>query len=193
MTIIEGTAYPLGMDDVDTDMIIPGEWLKTIRRTGLAAGAFEVLRASGESLFDDPRYIGSPILVAGRNFGCGSSREHAVWALLELGVKAVVAHSFSDIFAGNAFKNGMLAVAVGEQPIERLLEMARDSSIRIDLPRQVVTTPAGDCFAFDFDPHRKHCLVHGIDEIGLTERRAEDIERFERRARSERPFFQTMG
>lgn len=169
-------------------MIISSDWLKTISRTGLAAGVFESLRNGGATVFDNPRYKGSPILIAGRNFGCGSSREHAVWALLEFGVKAVLARSFSDIFASNAFKNGMLAIALGEQPVERLLQAAGNSTIMIDLPRQIVTTPAGDCFAFDFDPFRKDCLVRGIDEIGLTEQSEGEIERYENRAQAERPF-----
>lgn len=171
-------------------MIIAAKWLKTTSRTGLAAGAFESLRAGGGSLFDEPRYIGSPILIAGRNFGCGSSREHAVWALLELGVRAVLARSFSDIFASNAFKNGMLAVALDEHAVERLLEAASDSTIRVDLPKQIVTTSSGDCFAFEFDPFRKDCLIRGIDEIGLTEQKAEEIVRFEKRLQRDRPFLQ---
>lgn len=192
MSIIEGTAYPLGLDDVDTDMIIPADWLKTVGRTGFAEGVFAPLRKGGDSLIDDPRFAGSPILIAGRNFGCGSSREHAVWALLELGVKAVIARSFSDIFASNAFKNGMLAIVLEEPQLARLLEAARDSTIRLDLPNQVVTTAAGDCFGFEFDPFRKDCLVRGIDEIGLTELQADKIERFERRAKTERSFLQAV-
>lgn len=190
MSVIEGTAYPLGLDDVDTDMIIASDWLKTISRTGLAAGLFESLRTGGATVFDDPRFKGSSILIAGRNFGCGSSREHAVWALLEFGVKAVVARSFSDIFASNAFKNGMLAITLGEQPVARLVEAASSSAIQIDLPGQIVTTSVGDRFAFDFDPFRKDCLVRGIDEIGLTEQSTEQIERFEKRLEAERFFLQ---
>jgi 3-isopropylmalate dehydratase small subunit len=191
VSIIEGTAYPLGLDDIDTDVIIAAEWLKTIGRTGLGAGAFESFRKNGDTVFDDPHFQGSPILIAGRNFGCGSSREHAVWALLDIGVKAVIARSFSDIFESNAFKNGMVAISLGEQAVDRLLEVARDSTIRIDLPGQVVTAPGGECFAFDFDPFRKHCLIQGIDEIGFTEQKASEIERFERRSKAERPFFQS--
>lgn len=171
-------------------MIISSDWLKTISRTGLAAGVFESLRNGGATVFDDPRYKGSPILIAGRNFGCGSSREHAVWALLEFGVKAVVARSLSDIFASNAFKNGMLAVTLCEQSVARLLEVAIASIIQIDLPGQIVTTSAGDRFAFDFDAFRKDCLVRGIDEIGLTEQSAEQIARFEKRLTAERLFLQ---
>ena len=173
-------------------MIIPADWLKTVGRTGFAEGVFAPLRKGGDSLIDDPRFAGSPILIAGRNFGCGSSREHAVWALLELGVKAVIARSFSDIFASNAFKNGMLAIVLEEPQLARLLEAARDSTIRLDLPNQVVTTATGDCFGFEFDPFRKDCLVRGIDEIGLTELQADKIERFERRAKTERSFLQAV-
>lgn len=192
MSIIEGTAYPLGLDDVDTDMIIPAEWLKTVGRTGFADGVFAPLRAGGDSLFDDPRLAGSPILIAGRNFGCGSSREHAVWALLELGIRAVLARSFSDIFASNAFKNGMLAIALEEQHLARLLQAARGSTIRLDLLNQVVATAAGDRFAFDFDSFRKDCLIRGIDEIGLTELQADKIECFESRTKADRPFLQEV-
>lgn len=192
MSIIEGTAYPLGLDDVDTDMIIPADWLKTVGRTGFAEGVFAPLRKGGDGLFDDPRFAGSPILIAGRNFGCGSSREHAVWALLELGIKAVIARSFSDIFASNAFKNGMLAIVLDEQKLTRLLEAARHSTIRLDLPKQVLTTSAGDHFAFDFDAFRKDCLTRGVDEIGLSELQADKIESFESRTKTERPFFQEV-
>lgn len=169
-------------------MIIPSEWLKTIGRTGFADGVFGPLRSRGDSLFDDPRYEGSPILVAGRNFGCGSSREHAVWAMLEMGIKAVIARSFSDIFASNAFKNGMVTIVLDEQPLARVLEVAEHSALRIDLADQVVTTPEGDRFEFDFDPFRKGCLLNGIDEIGITERHSDAIARYEKKAAYERPF-----
>ncbi|PZO91590.1 MAG: 3-isopropylmalate dehydratase small subunit [Sphingomonas sanxanigenens] len=165
---IEGRAYPWGAKNVDTDVIIPAHWLKTISRAGLGRGAFETVRADPGNIFDDPRYAGAPILIAGDNFGCGSSREHAAWALADMGVKAVIAPSFSDIFSGNAFKNGILTVVLPQEAIDRLVEVARTDPIHIDLDHQTVTTPFQDRFAFDIDPFRKHCLMEGLDEIGLT-------------------------
>ncbi|WP_171033124.1 3-isopropylmalate dehydratase small subunit [Qipengyuania marisflavi] len=168
VTTIEGRAIPLGMANVDTDVIIPAHWLKTITRDGLGQGAFESLRAVPGNVFDKPEYAAAPILIAGDNFGCGSSREHAAWALLDRGITAVIAPSFSDIFAGNAFKNGILAVALPQADIDRLLEVAQTDPISIDLDAQSVTTPFQDRFAFAIDPFRKQCLLEGLDEIGLT-------------------------
>ncbi len=166
---ISGKAYPFGAKNVDTDVIISAEWLKTITREGLGKGAFESVRAQEGNVFDDPRYAGSPILIAGDNFGCGSSREHAAWALKDMGVKAVIAPSFSDIFSGNAFKNGILTVAIPQEQIDRLLEVAREEQeITVDLESQTVTTPYQDRFAFEVDPFRKHCLMNGLDEVGIT-------------------------
>ncbi|MGQ0589562.1 MAG: 3-isopropylmalate dehydratase small subunit [Sphingosinicella sp.] len=193
VSIIEGRAYPLGLDDVDTDVIIPAEWLKTVSRKGLGAGAFAVLRQGGGSVFDVPRFAGAPILIAGRNFGCGSSREHAVWAMRDIGIRAVIAPSFSDIFAGNAFRNGLLAVTLDESAVARLMEAARTASIRIDLPAQTVTTPLGDYFEFDFDAFRKQCLVNGADEISLTEMNSGKIADFEQKIKAIRPFLFDLG
>ena len=165
---IEGRAIPFGAKNVDTDVIIPARWLKTITREGLGEGAFETVRAKDGNVFDDPRFEGAPILIAGDNFGCGSSREHAAWAMLDMGLTAVIAPSFSDIFSGNAFKNGILAVELPQDQVDRLLEVARTHPITIDLDNQVVTTPFQDRFAFDVDPFRKRCLLEGLDEIGLT-------------------------
>jgi 3-isopropylmalate/(R)-2-methylmalate dehydratase small subunit len=165
---VEGRAYPLGLKNVDTDIIIPAAWLKTISRTGLGKGAFETLRAVDGNVFDDPEYAGAPILIAGDNFGCGSSREHAAWAMADLGISAVIAPSYSDIFSGNAFKNGLLAIALPQAAIDRLMEVAKTDPIHIDLETQTVTTPFQDRFEFDIDPFRKHCLLNGVDEIGLT-------------------------
>ena len=122
---VEGRAIPYGAKNVDTDVIIPAHWLKTITREGLGRGAFETVRTQPGNVFDDPDFAGAPILIAGDNFGCGSSREHAAWALLDMGVRAVVAPSFSDIFASNAFKNGVLAVELPQEQVDRLLEIAR--------------------------------------------------------------------
>ncbi len=166
---IEGKAYPFGAKNVDTDVIISAEWLKTITREGLGKGAFESVRQQEGNVFDDPRFAGSPILIAGDNFGCGSSREHAAWALKDMGVMAVIAPSFSDIFSGNAFKNGILTVALPQEQIDRLLEVAsEEESISIDLESETVTTPYQDRFTFEVDPFRKHCLMNGLDEVGIT-------------------------
>ena len=176
---IEGRAIPLGLKNVDTDVIIPAHWLKTITREGLGRGAFETLRAEPGNVFDDQEFAGAPILIAGDNFGCGSSREHAAWALADLGIAAVIAPSFSDIFAGNAFKNGILTVALPQAAVDRLMEVARTEPLTVDLDSQTVTTPFQDRFAFEIDPFRKACLTNGLDEIGLTLASEAAIARFE--------------
>jgi len=185
---IEGRAYPFGQKNVDTDVIIPAHWLKTITREGLGKGAFESIRKDPDNLFDSAEFAGSPILVAGDNFGCGSSREHAAWALMDMGVKAVIAPSFSDIFSGNAFKNGILTVVLPQEAVDRLVEVARTDPIFIDLEAQTVTTPFQDRFTFEIDPFRKHCLLNGLDEVGLTLARDTQISAFEGKVRNERPF-----
>ena len=153
---VSGTAYPWGAKNVDTDVIIPARWLKTISRSGLGRGAFETLRAQPGNLFDDRAYAGSPILIAGDNFGCGSSREHAAWALADMGVRVVIAPSFSDIFSGNAVKNGIVPVVLPQEAVDRLVEVARDTTVRqpitVDLETMTVTTPYQDRFAFTLDP-----------------------------------------
>lgn len=165
---VEGRAYPLPLSNIDTDLIIPAEHLKTICRSGLGRHAFEVLRATPGNLFDDHRYRGAPIIVALDNFGCGSSREHAAWALVDLGVRAVIAPSFSDIFAGNAFKNGIATVELGQSAVERLMRAAAEHSICVDLERETVTSSAGHHFHFAMDSFRRECLLGGLDEIALT-------------------------
>lgn len=188
LTTVEGRAYPFGMKNVDTDIIIPAHWLKTISRSGLGRGAFEVLRKEEGNVFDDPDYSGSPILIAGDNFGCGSSREHAAWALADLGVKVVIAPSFSDIFSGNAFKNGILTVVLPQEAIDRLMEVASTDPIHVDLEHQVVTTRFQDRFQFEIDPFRKHCLLGGLDEIGLTLGNSGAIDVYETKVAAERPW-----
>ena len=168
VSTIHGRAIPLGLKNVDTDVIIPAHWLKTVSREGLGKGAFETIRQAPGNPFDVEDFAGAPILIAGDNFGCGSSREHAAWAMLDMGLTAVIAPSFSDIFSGNAFKNGILAVELPQDQVDRLLEVARTHPITIDLDNQIVTTPFQDRFAFDVDPFRKRCLLEGLDEIGLT-------------------------
>ncbi|MXP45972.1 3-isopropylmalate dehydratase small subunit [Altererythrobacter luteolus] len=177
---IEGRAIPYGAKNVDTDVIIPAAWLKTISRDGLAQGAFETVRAQPGNVIDDPEYQGAPILIAGDNFGCGSSREHAAWALLDMGVTAVIAPSFSDIFSGNAFKNGILTVELPQEQIDRLMEVAKTDPISVDLESQTVTTPFQDRFTFEVDPFRKDCLSKGLDEVGLTLERSDAISQYEK-------------
>jgi 3-isopropylmalate/(R)-2-methylmalate dehydratase small subunit len=165
---VEGRAYPLPLRNVDTDLIIPAAYLKTIRRQGLGRHAFEALRRLPGNIFDDPSFAGAPILVARDNFGCGSSREHAAWALADLGVRAVIAPSFSDIFAGNAFKNGIVTVELDEAAVETLLADAREHPICVDLEHLEVTSGAGHDFRFAMDAFRRDCLMRGEDEIALT-------------------------
>ncbi|OHC98155.1 MAG: 3-isopropylmalate dehydratase small subunit [Sphingomonadales bacterium GWF1_63_6] len=188
LTTVEGKAYPFGMKNVDTDIVIPSHWLKTISRTGLGKGAFEVLRKEPGNVFDDPAYAGSPILIAGDNFGCGSSREHAAWALGDLGIKVVIAPSFSDIFSSNAFKNGILTVVLPQAAIDRLMAVAQTDEIHVDLEQQTVTTQFQDRFAFEIDPFRKHCLLGGLDEIGLTLGDADGIAVYEKSVAQDRPW-----
>ena len=190
---IDGRAIPLGLANVDTDVIIPAHWLKTITREGLGQGAFETLRAEPGNVLDNPEYAGAPILIAGDNFGCGSSREHAAWALADLGIKAVIAPSFSDIFSGNAFKNGILAVELPQEAVDRLLEVARTDPITVDLDSQTVTTPFQDSFAFAVDPFRKHCLTNGLDEIGLTLASGTAIDSYETSRAAHMPCSNRMG
>lgn len=185
---IEGKAYPFGRKNVDTDVIIPAHWLKTITRAGLGRGAFETVRAEPGNVFEDPAYKGSPILIAGDNFGCGSSREHAAWALKDMGVKAVIAPSFSDIFSGNAFKNGIAAIVLPQEAVDRLIEVAKTDPITVDLESQTVTTPFQDRFTFRMDPFRRDCLMKGQDEIGLTLAMADTIGRYEAKMAAERPW-----
>jgi 3-isopropylmalate/(R)-2-methylmalate dehydratase small subunit len=190
---VAGTAIPFGRKNVDTDVIIPAHWLKTITRTGLGRGAFETIRAEPGNIFDDPAYQGAQILIAGDNFGCGSSREHAAWALLDMGIICVLAPSFSDIFSGNAFKNGILTVCLPQDAIDRLMEVAKDHPIDIDLETQTVTTPFQDRFTFEIDPFRKACLLDGLDEVGLTLARDAAITRHEAKIGAELPFLAHAG
>ena len=190
VTQVSGGAYPWGAKNVDTDVIIPAHWLKTITREGLGRGAFETVRAEPGNIFDDPRYAGSPILIAGDNFGCGSSREHAAWALGDMGITAVIAPSFSDIFSGNAFKNGIVTVVLPQEAIDRLIEVAQDQPITVDLETMTVTTPFQDRFPFEMDAFRRQCLMEGLDEIGLTLARDTAISKFEAMLHQERPWIE---
>ncbi len=189
VTTIKGRAIPFGVANVDTDIIIPARFLKTVTREGLGRGAFAALRANPDNIFDAPANKGAPILIAGDNFGCGSSREHAPWALMDMGVRAVIAPSFADIFSGNSFKNGLLLVALPQTAIDRLMQVASEGlEITVDLEQQVVTTPYQDRFTFEIDPFRKHCLMNGLDEIGLTLAMDDAIRSHEARIAAERPW-----
>lgn len=185
---VAGRAIPFGRKNVDTDVVIPAHWLKTITREGLGKGAFEAVKKEPGNVFVDPQFDRAPILIAGDNFGCGSSREHAAWALLDMGVTAVIAPSFSDIFSGNAFKNGILTVVLPQEAVDRLMEVAQTDPIDVDLETQTVTTRFQDRFAFEIDPFRKHCLLEGLDEVGLTLAKADAISAYEKRAETDLPF-----
>ncbi len=186
-TTLTGQAIPFGAANIDTDVIIPARYLKTITRAGLGKGAFAALRETPDNVFD--QNAGAPILIAGHNFGCGSSREHAPWALADLGIRVVLSPGFADIFAGNAFKNGLLLVTLPQAAVDRLMAVAREGQpITVDLENQVVTTPFQDRFEFPMDPFRKHCLINGLDEIGLTLGLGAAIATHEARLAAERPW-----
>jgi 3-isopropylmalate/(R)-2-methylmalate dehydratase small subunit len=184
---VEGRAIPFGRKNVDTDVIIPAHYLKTISRSGLGRGAFEVVRREPGNVFDDPRYAGGPILIAGDNFGCGSSREHAAWALGDMGVQAVIAPSYSDIFSGNAVKNGIVPVVLPQEAIDQLMAVAEEGlAVTVDLESCTVTTPYQDRFSFTIDPFRRDCLMNGLDEIGLTMAQGAAISAYEAKVGAER-------
>ena len=186
-TTLSGPAIPFGAANIDTDVIIPARFLKTITRAGLGKGAFAALRETPDNVFDT--HAGAPILIAGHNFGCGSSREHAPWALADLGIRVVISPGFADIFAGNAFKNGLLLVTLPQAAVDRLMEVAREGvAVTVDLENQVVTTPFQDRFEFPMDPFRKQCLLSGQDEIGLTLAMDGAIAAHESRLAAERPW-----
>lgn len=190
---VSGRAYPWGAKNIDTDIIIPAHWLKTTTREGLGKGAFETVRAQDGNVFDDPRYSGSPVLIAGDNFGCGSSREHAAWAIADLGIKAVIAPSFSDIFSGNAFKNGIVPVVLPQEAVDRLVEVARTDEVTVDLETMTVTTPFQDRFPFELDAFRRQCLLEGLDEIGMTLARDTAISKYESGVAESRPWIARGG
>ncbi|WP_375391026.1 3-isopropylmalate dehydratase small subunit [uncultured Sphingomonas sp.] len=183
-TRLTAAAAPLGQANVDTDQIIPARFLKTIERTGLGRHLFADLRRDSGFVLDQPRYAGAKILVAGDNFGCGSSREHASWALLDHGIACVIAPSFGDIFANNALKNGLLPIVLPRAACEALMEDARrgpNAMIEVDLERQVVVRPDGEAIAFTLDPLRRRMLLEGLDDIGLTLTHAAAIDAYEAR------------
>lgn len=185
---VEGRAIPLGLKNCDTDVIIPAHWLKTVSRNGLGQGAFESLRQDPDNLFDSAEFKGSPILIGGDNFGCGSSREHAAWAIGDLGIRVVIAPSYSDIFSGNAVKNGILPLVLPQEAVDRLMEVAQTDPISVDLEHQTVTTPFQDRFTFEIDPFRKMCLLGGLDEISITEKSDARIQAHEENMATHQPW-----
>jgi 3-isopropylmalate/(R)-2-methylmalate dehydratase small subunit len=196
-TTLTGVAAPLKIDNVDTDMIIPKQYLKTVKRTGLSSGLFSELRFDDDGkenpdfVLNKPAYRAAQILVAGDNFGCGSSREHAPWALLDFGIRCVISTSFADIFYNNCFKNGILPIKVSPEDLAKLMDDAErgaNATLTVDLVAQEVRGPDGGVVKFDIDPHRKDCLLNGLDDIGLTMEKASKIESFEAKARTERPW-----
>lgn len=196
-TTLTGVAAPLDMINVDTDMIIPKQYLKTIRRTGLGKGLFAEMRYNEDGsenpdfILNKPACREAKILIAGDNFGCGSSREHAPWALLDFGIRCVVAPSFADIFYNNSFKNGILLITLPQAEVDKLMDDARrgaNATLTVDLERQEIRGPDGGTIRFDIDPHRKHCLLNGLDDIGLTLEKSAAIATFEEKAAEARPW-----
>ncbi|MEJ2377067.1 MAG: 3-isopropylmalate dehydratase small subunit [Pseudolabrys sp.] len=196
-TILEGVAAPLRMINVDTDMIIPKQYLKTIKRTGLAKGLFSEMRYNDDGsenpdfVLNKPAYRNAKILVADDNFGCGSSREHAPWALMDFGIRCVISTSFGDIFYNNCFKNGILPIRVSPEDLEKLFDDAErgaNSTLTVDLEEQVIRGPDGGEIRFDIDPFRKHCLLKGLDDIGLTKQKADKIAAYEKKQVEARPW-----
>lgn len=187
-TTLTSTPAPMKISNVDTDMIIPKQFLKTIERTGLGKSLFfemrydEQGRENPDFVLNKPAYRKSEILIAGDNFGCGSSREHAPWALLDFGIRCVISTSFADIFFNNCFKNGILPIRVSPEEMEKLFEDAErgsNATITVDLEKQEITGPDGGTIRFDVDPFRKHCLLNGLDDIGLTMQKGERIDAYE--------------
>ena len=196
-TTLTGVAAPLPIDNVDTDMIIPKQYLKTIKRTGLGKGLFAEMRyrddgsANPDFVLNKPAYARAQILVAGDNFGCGSSREHAPWALLDFGIRCVISTDFADIFYNNCFKNGILPIKVSPEDLEKLMDDARrgaNATLTIDLPAQEIKGPDGGTVRFEIDAFRKHCLIEGLDDIGLTMVEGQAIGAFETKAAAARPW-----
>jgi 3-isopropylmalate/(R)-2-methylmalate dehydratase small subunit len=205
--VVTGLVAPLDRANVDTDAIIPKQFLKSIKRSGFGPNLFDAWRyldrgepgmdntkrpKNPDFVLNDPRYRGACILVARRNFGCGSSREHAPWALADYGFRALIAPSYADIFFNNCYKNGLLPIVLPESQVDRLLDAVKvfpGFKLTVDLPRQTVATPDGSmAFDFEVEPFRKHCLVNGLDDIGLTLQHADAIRAFEARRLAEQPW-----
>ncbi|MBI3453714.1 MAG: 3-isopropylmalate dehydratase small subunit [Rhodospirillales bacterium] len=196
-TVLTGVAAPLPMINIDTDMIIPKQHLKTIKRTGLGKALFDEMRYTPdgkerpEFVLNKPAYRNAKILIAGENFGCGSSREHAPWALLDFGIRCVIAPSFADIFYNNCFKNGILPIVLPQEEIDKLLDDASrgaNATITVDLEKQAITGPDGGSIKFDIDPFRKNCLINGLDDIGLTLGKKAAVDDFEAKQKKGQPW-----
>jgi len=196
-TSLTGVAAPLDIMNVDTDMIIPKQYLKTIKRTGLGTGLFAEMRfnedgsENADFVLNQPAYRKAQVLVAGDNFGCGSSREHAPWALLDFGIRCVISTSFADIFYNNCFKNGILPIIVSQENLDKLMDDARrgaNATLTVDLETQEIRGPDGGVVKFDIDSFRKHLLLNGLDDIGLTMEKAPSIDTYEAKAASSRPW-----
>jgi 3-isopropylmalate/(R)-2-methylmalate dehydratase small subunit len=192
-----GIAAPMPLVNIDTDMIIPKQFLKTIKRSGLGVHAFDEMRYDDDGneipdfVLNQAAYREASILIAGDNFGCGSSREHAPWALSDFGIKVVVSTSFADIFFNNCFKNGMLPIVLPQEQVDLLMkdaEKGANARVEINLEDQTITSSDGDVIQFDIDPFRKHCLLNGLDDIGLTLEKATSIDSFEAKAGAARPW-----
>ena len=196
-TTLTGIAAPMPLVNIDTDMIIPKQFLKTIKRSGLGVNLFDEMRYDRQGnempdfVLNKPQYRAAEILVAGDNFGCGSSREHAPWAIRDFGIRCVISTSFADIFYNNCFKNGILPIALPQEQVERLMrdaEKGANARITIDLENQTVTSSDGEVVYFEVDAFKKHCLLNGLDDIGLTLEKAKSIDAFESQVAVERPW-----
>ena len=196
-TKLTSVAAPLPLINVDTDMIIPARFLKTIKRTGLGKSLFFVLRFDDDGnersdfVLNKPAYKGAKILVTGKNFGCGSSREHAPWALADYGIRCVIAPDFADIFYNNSFKNGMLLIKLPQEQVDKLMDDAErgaNATVTADLEAQEITGPDGGLIKFDIDPFKKHCLLNGLDDIGLTLQKEDKISAFEASQKASQPW-----
>lgn len=194
---LSGVAAPLPIINIDTDMIIPKDYLKTIKRTGLGEGLFAEMRfnedgsAKEDFVLNQAAYQGAKILVAGDNFGCGSSREHAPWALLDFGIRCIISTSFADIFYNNCFKNGVLPIVVSQEDLDKLMDDASrgaNAVVSVDLEAQEIKGPDGGTIGFDIDPHRKHCMLNGLDDIGQTLQKASAIDSYEAKTAQSRPW-----
>lgn len=194
---VDGVAAPLPILNVDTDMIIPKQFLKTIKRTGLGKNLFDEMRFTKEGeeipdfVLNKPQYRNAEILVAGDNFGCGSSREHAPWAIADFGIKVIISTSFADIFYNNCFKNGILPIKLSQSDVDKLMDDAErgaNATVSVDLEAQEIKGPDGGTISFDIDPFRKHCLLEGLDDVGLTLQKEVKITSFEKTRASEQPW-----
>ena len=196
-TTLSGIAAPMPMVNVDTDRIIPARFLKTIKRTGLGKNLFNELRYNADGsekpdfILNKPAYRNAKLLVAGENFGCGSSREHAPWAMIDFGIRCIIAPSFADIFSNNSSKNGVLLIALPQADVDKLMadaENGENARLSIDLEKQQITRPDGEIIGFDIDPFKKHCLLNGLDDIGLTLQKKDKIDAFEHGHKTAQPW-----